>query len=534
MEDNIMKFNKILSAVAASALVLSSCVGDLDITPIDPNVTIPEEILSSEEAFAQLLAECYVNLAVPGPGGADNAPNIDGIDGGYGQYMRAMFYINELPTDEATTPWNDQTIASLHGLSWTTSDVFIMCMYSRIFSQVQFCNEFIRRAKASKFVDSANMQQYIAEARALRALSYYHAIDMFGNVPFPTEDSSIGSTGPDAISRADLFAWLDNECSELLSEGKLMKKSTIYGRLDENFVRMIKAHLNLNAAVYLGISESEAKSYYDEVGTQCKAIMAAYPSLHAKYSDLFGADNDKFTDEIIFAIQADPVNTTSYGTTNFIIFASFAGGDTAASAALGMPDGGWGGLNVTPQFMDKFEAADARNLFWGPEMSQTSPRDLQDIKDFKTGWSAHKFTNVASDGSVPADNNKPSTDLPLFRSADAYLMLAEASLRGASTVSADEAKRAWSAVRMRAGLDGIGNADFTLANMIDERGRELYWECWRRSDLVRFGLLTSSSYLWAWKGGVYEGQGVHDRYNLMPIPATDLNNNHKLTQNVGY
>lgn len=529
-----MKLNKTILALAASAFVLSSCVGDLSVKPIDPNVTLPEEVLNSEAAFTQLLAECYANLAVPGPDGADGSPNIDGIDGGYGQYMRALFYMNELPTDEATCPWNDQTIQSLHGLNWTTSDVFIMCMYSRIFSEVQYCNEFIRKATASSFAGSETMKTYIAEARALRLLAYYHAIDMFGNVPFPTEHNSIGSEAPERISREDLFKWIDGECDALLSEGKLMKRSTVYGRLDENFVRMIKAHLNLNAAVYLGISQSEAKPYYDAVGTVCKAIMADYPTLHSKYSDLFGADNDKFTDEIIFAVQADPVITTSYGTTDFIIFASFAGGDTAASAAYGMPDGGWGGLNVTPQFMDKFEASDARNLFWGPECSLTAARELTDIKDFKTGWSAHKFTNVNSDGTVPSDNSRPSTDLPIFRSADAYLMLAEACLRGASTVTQEEAKKAWSDVRMRSGLGGISNADFTLGNMIDERGRELYWECFRRSDLVRFGLLTTGDYLWAWKGGEYQGKAVDPKYNLMPIPSTDINNNHNLSQNAGY
>lgn len=313
-----------------------------------------------------------------------------------------------------------------------------------------------------------------------------------------------------------------------------MKKSTVYGRLDENFVRMIKAHLNLNARVYLGISESEAKPYYDVVGTVCKDIIAAYPKLHNKYTDLFGADNDKFTDEIIYAVQADPVITTSYGSTNFIIFSSFAGGDAKAAAAYGMPDGGWGGLNVTPSFINKFDDADARKLFWGPETSTTAPMDLLDIKDFKTGWSAHKFTNVASDGSVPTDNNKPSTDLPIFRSADAYLMLAEAALRGATTVSDAEAIKAWSDVRMRAGLSGISNADYNLDKLLDERGFELYWECWRRSDLIRFGKFTSSDYLWTWKGGVYEGKGVDSKFNLMPIPATELNNNHKLEQNEGY
>ena len=178
---------KRLSIVAISAMMLAglnSCVGDLNVTPIDPNVTLPEDVLNTEDAYAALLAKCYAGLTTSGSDGPDGGPDIDGIDGGFGQYMRALFYMNEFTTDEALCVWNNETVKDLHALSFTTSDIFVTSMYSRLFYQISICNEFIRRAKASEFKDSQNIKTMIAEARALRALSYYHAIDMFGDVPF--------------------------------------------------------------------------------------------------------------------------------------------------------------------------------------------------------------------------------------------------------------------------------------------------------------------------------------------------------------
>lgn len=512
------------------ALGLTACVGDLDVTPIDPSVTLPEEVLDSEGAYAQLLAKCYAGLTVSGSDGPDGAPDIDGIDGGFGQYMRALFYMQEFTTDEALIVWNDQTVKDLHALKWTTTDVFVTAMFSRVFYQIGLCNEFIRRAQASEFASSANMKTMIAEARALRALSYYHAIDIFGNVPFSTETSTVGAVGPDQISRADLFKWIDDECADLIAGGELKgAKQNVYGRLDVNFVKMVRAHLNLNAAVYLGISASEAKPYYDVVGTLCKEIKNDYPALHAKYTDLFGADNDKMTDEMIFCIPQDGTNIQNYGGTNFIIKSSCKGGDKATAAALGIDDG-WGGTLVTPEFIAKFDDADARKLFWGVGGDMSASQAI-DVLEFDYGWSAHKFSNVNSDGTTPSVINFMSTDVPLFRAADAYLMLAEAQLRGASTVSESEGKEAWNAVRERAGL---GECTYSLDELLDERGRELYWESWRRSDLVRFDKLTSGDYLWTWKGGVQEGTSVDSHYNLMPIPTSELNSNSKLSQNAGY
>jgi hypothetical protein len=62
----------------------------------------------------------------------------------------------------------------------------------------------------------------------------------------------------------------------------------------------------------------------------------------------------------------------------------------------------------------------------------------------------------------------------------------------------------------------------------------LIWESFRRSDLIRFGLFTSQSYLWPWKGGVASGTGVDAHFNLFPLSATDVNANPNLKQNPGY
>ena len=113
-------------------------------------------------------------------------------------------------------------------------------------------------------------------------------------------------------------------------------------------------------------------------------------------------------------------------------------------------------------------------------------------------------------------------------------MMAEAQLRGATTVSESEAKEAWNAVRTRAGLDNLTGSQYSLDELLDERGRELYWEGWRRSDLIRFNKFTSGEYNWAWKGNVKEGTSVDSKYVLMPIPANEINSNNKLVQNPGY
>jgi hypothetical protein len=117
-------------------------------------------------------------------------------------------------------------------------------------------------------------------------------------------------------------------------------------------------------------------------------------------------------------------------------------------------------------------------------------------------------------------------------------MYAEAHLRGGAGGSATDALAYLNAIRDRAyTVDAVGrltSGQMTLDLILEERGRELLWEATRRTDLVRFGKLTEGSYLWPWKGGVKGGTSVDAKYNIFPIPASDVNANPNLTQNSGY
>ncbi len=519
---------KIFSAIAVSAALImgaTSCIQDLTVTPIDPTIKLPGDVLNSPEAFNQLLAKCYQGLACSSSSGENGDPDISGVDGGYGQYIRAMFHLQCLSTDEAVTCWNDQTLYDIHNLCWSTSDTFVAAAYYRIFFQVGLCNEYIRQSNSST-LEFAQKAQYVAEARALRLLSYYHAIDLFGNVPFFTEENSVGAEGPDQIKRADLWAWMETEAKDLISGSSALPEAgtTEYGRIDQGAVKMILAKLYLNAKIW----KDESADYFQQCATLCQELMDTYP-LHDNYLDLFSADNHLFTktstyggDEIIFCVPQDGINIRSYGATNYIIFAS-TGGDMDAAGQMGISSG-WGGLTLTKAFVDKFEAGDVRAHFY-----TALGKDIPDITDFKSGgYKSMKFRNIKHDGGAAQEAGFVDTDFPVFRVADAYLMLAECQVRGASGVDGTSAFRA---IRHRAGLDdGLMNPQ----NILDERARELYHELVRRQDLIRFGQFTTDEYLWDYKGGVKEGKAVDSKYNLYPLCSSDVNANGKLTQNIPY
>lgn len=524
-------------AIALVALMFagftSSCVKDLDVNPIDPNTKLPEEVLDSQEAFNQLLAKCYQGLASSTSAGPDSDADIDGVDGGYGQYMRAVVNLQEVTTDVATCCWNDGTLFDLHNMCWTPNNEFVFSMYMRIFFQISQCNEFIRRANATTIENFPKKANYIAQARALRLLSYYHAIDMFGNVPYPTEENSVGSQGPERIERAALFEKLVTEAKAILAANDLEEPGQgEYGRADKGMVKMILAKLYLNAEIWAG------KAMYGECADVCKELMAVY-TLHPKYNELFCADNHRCTknknfsgDEIIFVSPQDGINLRSYGSTNFLTFASTWAVEgnpdkTMDAGALGISSG-WSGLSLTGAFTSKFEDKDARAMFYKGGFAQYIG-ELRDVKGGSEGWKSMKFVNINHDGSAAQANGFVDIDFPVFRAADVYLMYAECNLRGAANASDGQAK--FNEVRTRAGLDAIALTD---ANLLDERGRELYLEGHRRQDLVRFGKFTSGDYLWEFKGGVAEGTAVDSHFNLFSIPADDINANGNLIQNPGY
>ena len=202
-------------------------------------------------------------------------------------------------------------------------------------------------------------------------------------------------------------------------------------------------------------------------------------------------------------------------------------------ASFGVPSGGWGGNRTTENLPDLFPTTtgspDARALFYGDK------KEIDNVATFTDGLRTTKFRNINKDGSLPANAGTfASMDFPLFRLAEMYLVYAEAQLRGGGGSKADAIDYI-NLLRQRAYGNTSGNVnDITLDDVLDERARELYWEGFRRTDLVRYGKFTSGSYVWPWKGGVKGGTGVDDKYNLFPIPSTDIIANPNLTQNPGY
>jgi len=165
--------------------------------------------------------------------------------------------------------------------------------------------------------------------------------------------------------------------------------------------------------------------------------------------------------------------------------------------------------------------------------------DITNVGTFTEGIGVTKWSNLSANGG-PAPNKHTSfasTDFPMFRLADAYLMYAEAVVRGGSGGDIGTAVNYINALRERAYGNNSGDitaTDLTLNFLLDERGRELYWEGHRRTDLVRFGQFTNGTYVWQWKGNVKNGTQTASYRDLFPIPANDINANPNLIQNPGY
>lgn len=536
------KMTFLIPAILITALLFTSCVKDLDVEPIDPNVNTLSNVFKDQTAYKRALAKLYASYAISGQtGGGGGSPDIAGIDENFGNYLRQYWDLQELPTDEAIIAWDDATIKDFHWQTWSPNDVFISALYSRIFYTITICNEFIRNV--NKAIGSAtgpflnDLKVFKAEARFLRALSYWHAIDMFGNVPFVTEADLPGAFFPKRITRTDLFNYIESELKDIEND-LVPARQNEYARADRAADWFLLAKLYLNAKVYTGTER------YTDALTYINKVIAAGYTLDPDYSHLFEADNN-ISPEIIFPIAFDGQNTQQYGGMTFVLHASNGGG-----MPLNGIDGGWGGIRTIKDFVAKFNITES-NFDSNPQYQGPDKRamfffdkskwkwDINNVGTFTEGIGVTKFKNVTATGG-PAPNAHPtfvSTDFPMFRLADAYLMYAEAVLRGGSGGNIGTAVGYINALRERAYGNSSGNitsSDLTLDFILDERGRELYWEGHRRTDLIRFGQFTSGTYVWEWKGKVKNGIQTPSYRDLYPIPINDLNANPNLIQNPGY
>jgi len=523
----------LISASILSVLSFTSCKKTLDLKPTN-GVTV-DIAYSTPLGYKEGFAKVYGAFALTGNQGPAGQPDISTtvIDEGNSDFLRMFWNVQELSTEEAidNASWNGNTDAGLHdfhNMNWSASNPMLEGLFVRSAYQILLSNEFMRqcsdenlskRGITGKSADTIKF--YIPEVRFLRAFQYWVLMDCFGNPAFATEKDAIGASMPRQIKRAELFSYVESELKDI--ENTLpAPKSNEYGRADRAAAWALLARMYLNAQVYTGTAR------WNDAVTYSKKVIDAGYSLETNYNWLFLNDNHLCTNEFIFTINYDGQRSQNYGGTNYIVWAGSAS-DVGVSR-VGVT--GWAGNRTTKSlpnlFPDYGGVGDKRANFF------SAGRKIEVADRAADGFAVTKFKNLNRDGSLGYQQPDLGVgiDMPLFRLAEQYLIYAEAVLRGATNGNTTTALGFINALRTRAG--NTTPFQFNLDFIIDERGRELYWECHRRTDLVRFNKFTSSSYLWPWKGNVPNGTGVEAYRDLYPIPSPEVSANKNLIQNPGY
>ena len=509
-------------AVGAALLLIGACT---DLT-VEPKSTVTEaNIFNDLASYRAFIGKVYAGLAVGGQSGGDGRTDIQGIDGGFSQYIRLYWEHQELPSDDAIIAWGDAGLSDLISDNWSASNPFVNAMYYRIYFQVGMANEFLRQTTDEKLASrgqtsatlKAEVAQYRAEARFLRALSYWHGVDLFGPIPLVTVNDPIA---PTQSTRQEVYNFIVSDLIAIQPDLPSAGPGT-YGRATKEAASMLLAQVYLNAEVYTGTP------HYTEALAAASAVIAGPFSLDPSYDHLFQADNNT-SPEIVFPLVQDGIHSQGYGGTTFLIHASC--GNSMDPSDYGV-NGCWYGLRLKPEAYNR-SAADPRGSYFYTNNQTVA---IASLTNFGDGIPAPKFSNKTSTGGTGSDTEFPDTDFPMFRLGDAYLIYAEAAVR--TNTNLGQALTYVNDLRQRAYGDNSGDItapELTLPFLLDERGRELLWEAHRRTDLVRYGLFTGGGYIWSWKGNVQAGQATDAHLDLYPIPASQLSANPNLKQNPQY
>ena len=539
-----------------------SCADELNIKSVDP-------LNHQTYTVEGLLAKQYATLGLTGQKGPAGLGDISGDEGETG-FIRTVFNLEELMTDETLWAYQgNEGIAQITSMDWDKDNKRVNWAYQRLSFNINQYNFFITEQSSSLSEDK------IAEVRFLRALNYYYFLDLYRKAPFKdTFDSNL----PTEKSGKELYEWLDNELTTiepLMAEVGAYNNSENFGRADRGATYALHARLALNSAVY---TDGQVKDYQkaihycDEIINSGKYDLSRVAkSGYSGYQQLFMGDNDcnpEAMKEIIFPIRQDGVKTRAYAGTSYLVNASTISGMPYASTS-----DPWKCLFARVDLVKKFfpngdiPKATDQDLLANPSKDQVIAKDnekgistadvVAQAKDDRAlfymgiggcsdkvrtltpgdaitgplnGASFVKWTNLHADGTAQHHQNFSDTDFPMFRLAEIYLTRAEAKYRlnGSQDGLADIQY-----VQGRANRQVLATS-VDEQTLIDEWCREFYMEGRRRSDLVRFGLFTGSKYLWSFKGGSENGQGIPTKFDIYPIPGDEIKNNPNMTQNPKY
>ena len=540
-----------------AALFMTSCLDE------HPKDQLDEDAIygSASDIYVNAVASLYNYI-----GGANESEGIQGT-------CRGIYDYNTLTTDEAMIPirggdWYDGGLwNAMYQHRWTADDQSLYDTWKYIYKVIVLANKSLDIISSkSGLLSAAQQQEYRAEVRAIRAMFYYYAMDMFGRVPLvlSTDEQRYSSLFQGQTDRSSIFHFVFQELQQVLPslpDQHSNKEGNYYGRITQPVVNFLLAKLALNAEIYMYDDWTQGYANRPKGSDIRFSVPAADASSHDGAKELNAWETciyycDKLAEEGYVLESDDAFNFSTHNETSkeniftipmdkniytnqfHYLFRSY---HYTHGGALG-----WGSENGTCATISTMKAnhygeadEDARckmNFVAGVvkvdghELLMDNGKQLE-YQPFEVAQNLTKSKFIKTAGARMAkyevdrtsymDGKLQSNDIVLFRYADALLMKAEAKVRNGE--NGDEELN-----RIRARV-GMPYRKATLDNILEERLLELVWEGWRRQDLIRFGKFT----------GAYDLrtplQGESSGYTtVFPIPQKCIDLNSELVQNKGY
>ena len=541
-----------------AALSMTSCLDE------HPKDQLDEDAIygSASDIYINAVASLYNYI-----GGANESEGIQGT-------CRGIYDYNTLTTDEAMIPirggdWYDGGLwNAMYQHRWTADDQSLYDTWKYIYKVIVLANKSLDIiSNKSGLLSAGQQQEYRAEVRAIRALFYYYAMDMFGRVPLTLsgDEQLYSSLFQGQNDRSSIFHFVFQELQQVLPylpDQRSNMEGNYYGRITQPVVNFLLAKLALNAEIYMyddwtrgyanrpkgsdihfsvpAVSDASSRSGSKELNAwetciyYCNQLSAEGYVLESDDAFNFSTHNET-SKENIFTI---PMDKNIYTNQFHYLFRSY---HYTHGGALG-----WGSENGTCATISTMKAnrygesdEDTRcrmNFVAGVVkvdghellMDNGKPleyqpfevaQNLTNSKYIKTAGA--RMAKYEVDRTSYMDGKLQSNDIVLFRYADVLLMKAEAKVR-----NGENGDEELNMIRSRVGMP---HRKATLDNILEERLLELVWESWRRQDLIRFGKFTEAYDLRTPLQGESSGYTT-----VFPIPQKCIDLNRELEQNKGY
>lgn len=462
-------------------------------------------------------------------------------------------------------PWgwfDDGVYQRLHKHTWTSDDDVVRQTWSRTYAGITNCNRILYQIESGLIPITTGKEATIAELKVLRASYYAILCDFYGNVPIVTKFDLPQGFLPKQNSRLEVYNFIVKELTDNIPFLSAENNASTYGKFNKWAAYTLLAKMYLNAEVYTSSPK------WTECIDACNAVInsdAGY-ILESSQKNAFITENQN-SKEIIFALPMDEDYTDNWNAFDLHMQTL----QQENQATYNLKNTPWGGICAIPQFISTFNTSDARyinNWIKGQQYSSTGQMLYVAQGDFKgqplnfinelpgleKGESIHGLRLGKFEIKMGA-TNRLSNDYPIYRYADVLMMKAESLLRTgheneAATIVTQVRQRNFAKEPLKAIVTGAellkgssyayglqdavnnqftneGGADIQYGRFLDELAWEFDQEGHRRTDMIRFGVFSTKSWL--------SHAATNDKNrSLFPIPRTEREKNNNLNQNPGY